>query len=196
MKSLIQAQHSDMVADRFLWEDLPIFYSLKQKSPYRVNTQLHIFCLWNPEIRNVEVTRFDNILEGVQIGRYDAGLIIHEGRFIYPEYGCVKIIDLGKWWEDETGLPIPLGCIAVSKDRPAIDLKDDIESILRNSVQYALENKNASREFVKLHAQELDDQVIDGHIDLYVNNFTISLGDNGRKAIQTLEEMARWKKIL
>jgi len=84
----------------------------------------------------------------------------------------------------------------VSKDRPAIDLKDDIESILRNSVQYALKNKNASREFVKLHAQELDDQVIDGHIDLYVNNFTISLGDNGRKAIQTLEEMARWKKIL
>jgi len=84
----------------------------------------------------------------------------------------------------------------VRKDRPAIDLKDDIESILRNSVQYALKNKNASRDFVKLHAQELDDQIIDGHIDLYVNNFTLSLGDNGRKAIQTLEEMARWKKIL
>jgi len=173
-----------------------LFPEAKVAVPGKYTTAYLLLKLWNPEIRNVEVTRFDNILEGVQIGRYDAGLIIHEGRFIYPEYGGVKIIDLGKWWEDETGLPIPLGCIAVNKDRPAIDLKDDIESILRDSVQYALKNKNASREFVKLHSQELDDQVIDGHIDLYVNDFTISLGDNGRKAIQTLEEMARWKKIL
>ena len=164
--------------------------------PGEYTTAYLLLKLWNPEIRNVEITRFDNILEGVRIGRYDAGLIIHEGRFIYPEYGCVQIIDLGKWWEDETGLPIPLGCIAVRKDGPSIDLKNDIESILRNSVQYALKNKNASREFVKLHAQEMDEQVINGHIDLYVNNFTLSLGDKGRKAIQTLEEMARWKKIL
>ena len=152
--------------------------------------------LWNPEIGKVEVTRFDNILEGVQIGRYDAGLIIHEGRFIYPEYNCVEIVDLGKWWESETGLPIPLGCIVVRKDHPAISVKNDIESVLRSSVQYALKNRNASREFVKLHAQELDDQVIDGHIDLYVNDFSVSLGTKGRKAIQALEEMARWKKIL
>jgi 1,4-dihydroxy-6-naphthoate synthase len=96
----------------------------------------------------------------------------------------------------QTGLPIPLGCIAVRKDHPAIDLKNDIESVLRNSIQYGLQNKTASREFVKLHAQELDDQVIEGHIDLYVNNFTLSLGDTGRQAIQTLEEMARWKNIL
>ena len=68
--------------------------------------------------------------------------------------------------------------------------------MLRNSVQYALENRHASREFVKLHAQEMDDRVIDGHIDLYVNNFTVSLGETGEKAIQALEEMARWKKIL
>jgi 1,4-dihydroxy-6-naphthoate synthase len=164
--------------------------------PGEYTTAYLLLKLWNPEIRNVEITRFDNILEGVRIGRYDAGLIIHEGRFIFPEYGCVQIIDLGEWWESQTGLPIPLGCIAVRKDRPFIELKDEIESVLRNSVQYALQNKNASREFVKLHAQELDDQVIDGHIDLYVNNFTLSLGDKGRKAVQTLEEMARWKNIL
>jgi len=84
----------------------------------------------------------------------------------------------------------------VRKDRPAIDLKDDIETVIRNSIQYALQNKTESREFIKLHAQELDDPVIDGHIDLYVNNFTLSLGHTGRKAIQTLEEMARWKNIL
>lgn len=164
--------------------------------PGEYTTAYLLLKLWNPEINNIEITRFDNILEGVKIGRYDAGLIIHEGRFIYPEYDCVEIIDLGKWWESETSLPIPLGCIAVRKDPPYIDYKNDIESVLKNSVQYALSHRDASREFVKLHAQELDDRVIDGHIDLYVNNFTVSLGDTGLKAIQALEEMARWNKIL
>ena len=152
--------------------------------------------LWNPEIKNVEVTRFDNILEGVRTGKYDAGLIIHEGRFIYPEYGCIKIVDLGEWWEDETGLPIPLGCIAIRKDRSTLSLKTDIEIVLKNSILYAFKNRGDSRKFIKMHAQEMDDQVIDGHIDLYVNDFSTSLGDKGRKAIQTLEEMAQWKNIL
>ena len=164
--------------------------------PGEYTTAYLLLRLWHPEIRNVEITRFDNILEGVQMGRYDAGLIIHEGRFIYPEYDCVEIIDLGKWWEDKTSLPIPLGCIALRKESPFIDYKADIEAIIRRSVEYAFQNRNASREFVKFHAQEMEDAVIDGHIDLYVNNFTLSLGDTGRRAIQTLEERARWQKIL
>ncbi len=164
--------------------------------PGEYTTAYLLLQLWNPDLKNVDVTRFDNILEGVKTGKYDAGLIIHEGRFVYPEYGCVKIVDLGEWWERETGLPIPLGCIAVRKDRPTVSLKADIENILRHSIQYAFENKGVSRDFIKLHAQEMDDQVIDGHIALYVNDFTKSLGNKGRKAIQTLEEMARWKKIL
>ena len=164
--------------------------------PGEYTTAYLLLRLWHPEIRNIEITRFDNILEGVQIGRYDAGLIIHEGRFIYPEYDCVEIIDLGKWWEDRTSLPIPLGCIALRKESPCIDLKTDIESVIRRSVEYAFQNREASREFVKLHAQEMEDPVIDGHIDLYVNNFTLSLGDIGKQAIQALEEAARWQKIL
>lgn len=164
--------------------------------PGKYTTAYLLLRLWNPSLQNIEVTRFDNILEGVQIGRYEAGLIIHEGRFIYPEYDCVEIIDLGKWWEDKTSLPIPLGCIAIRKDPPFIDYKQDIESVLHNSVAYALNHRDVSREFVKLHAQEMNDQVIDGHIDLYVNNFTLSLGDTGKKAVQALEEMARWKQIL
>ena len=164
--------------------------------PGEYTTAYLLLRLWHPKIRNVEITRFDNILEGVQMGRYDAGLIIHEGRFIYPEYDCVEIIDLGKWWEDKTSLPIPLGCIALRKESPFIDFKADIEAIIRRSVEYAFQNRNASREFVKFHAQEMEDPVIDGHIDLYVNNFTLSLGDTGRKAIRTLEETARWQKIL
>jgi len=164
--------------------------------PGKYTTAYLLLQLWNPVIENVVVTRFDNILEGVKTGLYDAGLIIHEGRFVYPEYGCVKIVDLGEWWEKETGLPIPLGCIAVRKDPPTLSHKADIENILRHSIQYAFENKGVSRDFIKLHAQEMEDHVIDGHIELYVNEFTKSLGNKGRKAIQTLEEMARWKKIL
>ncbi len=152
--------------------------------------------LWNPEIHNIEVTRFDNILEGVQTGKYDAGLIIHEGRFIYPDYGCKKIIDLGEWWEAETGMPIPLGCITIRKDPETISKKKKVESILKESIRFAINNRDMSRNYIKTYAQEMDDSVIDGHIDLYVNDFTLSLGEKGKKAIQTLEEMARWKKIL
>jgi len=164
--------------------------------PGQYTTAFLLLQLWNPDIKNIEITRFDNILEGVKTGIYDAGLIIHEGRFIYPQYECVKIIDLGEWWEEQTGLPIPLGCIAARKDRHTLSLKTDIETILRHSIQYGLENRAVSRDFIRLHAQEMDAQVIDGHIDLYVNNFTESLGTDGRKAIQTLEEMAKWKGIL
>lgn len=152
--------------------------------------------LWDPDIRNVEMTSFEKILPGVEDGEYDAGVIIHEGRFVYPNYGCVKIIDLGEWWEKETGLPIPLGCIAVRKDAATLRLKGDIELILRDSVRYALNNRDASREFVKSYAQEMDDKVIDSHIALYVNDFSLSLGATGQKAMKTLEEMARCRKVL
>ncbi|MDP3285909.1 MAG: 1,4-dihydroxy-6-naphthoate synthase [Desulfobacterales bacterium] len=164
--------------------------------PGNYTTAFLLLKLWNPEIRNIVVTRFDRILPGVQSGEYDAGLIIHEGRFIYPDYGCEKVIDLGEWWEKETNLPIPLGCIAIRKDPETIVHKEQIELLIKNSVIYAKKNRNASRSFVRKHAQELDDKVIDGHIDLYVNDFTVSLGITGKKAVQTLEERARWEKIL
>jgi 1,4-dihydroxy-6-naphthoate synthase len=152
--------------------------------------------LWHPQFTNVEITRFDNILEGVRTGKHDAGLIIHEGRFVYPRYGLKKIVDLGEWWEEKTGLPIPLGCIAIRKDHPFIFYKQEIESILKRSVTHALNNRAASRAFIKTHAQELEDSVIDGHIDLYVNSFTLSLGEIGNRAIQKLEEMAGAKMLL
>ncbi len=155
-----------------------------------------LLTLWNPNLKNVEVVRFDDILPGIERNRFDAGVIIHEGRFVYEQYGGHKIVDLGAWWETETGSPIPLGCIAIRKDGPTMAHKSNIETMLRQSVQYALENRQASRTFIKEHAQELDDQVIDGHIDLYVNDFTVSLGQKGRQAVATLEEMARCKNIL
>jgi 1,4-dihydroxy-6-naphthoate synthase len=164
--------------------------------PGMYTTAYLLLKLWCPGIHNIEATRFDNILPGVESGRYDAGLIIHEGRFTYPCYNCIKIIDLGEWWEKETCAPIPLGCIAVRKDPLILPLKPEIESILKSSVQYALENRNASRQFVRRYARELDNEVIEKHINFYVNEFTVSLGKTGRKAVQMLEDMARCRKIL
>ena len=161
------------------------------------HTTAHLLLrLWNPELKHTVITRFDNILDGVQDGKYDAGLIIHEGRFVYENYGCKKIVDLGDWWEKETGSPIPLGCIAVRKDAPSYTYKGKIESILKKSVEYAMNNRPASRNYVKQHAQELEDDVIDGHIDLYVNEFTLSLGEKGKTSITALMEMAQCRNIL
>jgi len=161
------------------------------------HTTAHLLLkLWNPDLRQAEATRFDRILPGIASGEFDAGIIIHEGRFVYPAYGCIKIVDLGQWWEEKTSLPIPLGCMAVRNDPEMSGHREEIERILRNSVQYALKNPAASREFVESYAQEMDREVINQHIALYVNDFTLSLGATGKKAIKTLEEMARWQKIL
>jgi 1,4-dihydroxy-6-naphthoate synthase len=146
-----------------------------------------------PETKNKILARFDDILPGIKSGKYDAGVIIHEGRFVFKDYGCEQIIDLGEWWEEETSSPIPLGCIAIRKDEGIIEFKDAVESIIRESVSYAFENPDASRDYVKSLAQEMDDDVIDQHIKLYVNEFTLSLGDKGKKAVQKLEEMTECK---
>lgn len=152
--------------------------------------------LFDSSLENVTVARFDTILAGVREGRYDAGVIIHEGRFVYHNYGLSKIVDLGEWWEQETGAPIPLGCIAARKDPQTLSLKPRIESVLRESVRYSMKHKAASRSYVKEHAQELDDTVIDSHIDLYVNRFTLSLGEEGALAVQKLKEMAACRNLV
>ena len=162
--------------------------------PGRYTTAYLLLQLWHKGCKHIEFTRFDQILPGIASGIYDAGLIIHEGRFVYPEYNCVKIIDLGEWWESQTGLPIPLGCIAICNDMS--QHKGAIESLLKASIAHAINKPAASRDFIKLHAQELDDQVISDHISLYVNDFTLSLGETGMRAIKTLEEMAQCQAVL
>ena len=148
-----------------------------------------LFTLRYPEAKNTSVARFDEILPGIKSGKFDAGVIIHEGRFVFKDYGCEQTIDLGEWWEEETSSPIPLGCIAIRKDRDTIKYKNDIETIIRESVKFAFDNPEASRAYIKSYAQEMDDDVIEQHIKLYVNDFTLSLGETGKKAVQKLEEM-------
>lgn len=162
--------------------------------PGRYTTAYLLLQLWQGGRGNVEFARFDEILPGVASGRYDAGLIIHEGRFVYQNFGCRELIDLGRWWEAETGLPIPLGCIALRRDLARH--KEAVEALLRQSIEYARRNPRAGSEFIKLHAQELADEVIAAHISLYVNDFTLSLGGKGRRAVEVLEERVRCLGIL
>ncbi len=162
---------------------------MKIAIPGENTTAYMLLKLWNPEIKNISVERFDRIMQGVSDGIYDAGLIIHEGRFVFPEYGLNSIVDLGQWWEDETAMPIPLGCI-VAKRSLGHEFHKDMSSVIKESLQHAFENRGLSRSYIKGYAQELDDSVIDEHINLYVNDFSLELGEKGMAAIELLEKMA------
>lgn len=144
---------------------------------------------WKPGITDIQAMRFDEILPAVQSGDADAGVIIHEGRFVFEKYGCVKIIDLGQWWEAETRLPIPLGCIAIRKDTETIRYKPFVEQAIRDSLLYARNHPEVSRPYIRSLAGEMDDAVIDAHINLYVNDYSLSLGADAQRVIQRLEEL-------
>jgi 1,4-dihydroxy-6-naphthoate synthase len=131
----------------------------------------------------VTVVPFAEIMPGVAAGRFDAGLVIHEARFTYPRYGLRAIIDLGEWWEAETGLPIPLGAILAR--RGALD-PDEVAGWIRQSVRAAWAAPEVSREYVLAHADEAQREVVDQHIALYVNEFTEDLGATGFAAVDAL----------
>lgn len=138
---------------------------------------------------------FDRIMPAVAKSDFDYGVIIHEGRFTFESYGLVDLLDLGQWWEDETGLPIPLGGIAIRRELgPSIAEK--VETTIRKSVLYAFDHSGASRSYVKTHAQEMADDVIDQHIALYVNDDSVSIGEKGVAAIETLFERGRESGVI
>lgn len=144
-----------------------------------------LFRLWAAERppARIEVVPFHEIMPGVAAGRYDAGLVIHEARFTYPRHGLTALVDLGEWWEADTGLPIPLGAILAR--RGAVD-PEAAAGWIRESVRRAWADPAASREYVLAHAQEMEPDVVDRHIGLYVNEFTADLGDAGFAAVQAL----------
>ena len=131
----------------------------------------------------VTVVPFAEIMPSVAAGRFDAGLVIHEARFTYPRHGLTAMVDLGEWWERETGLPIPLGAILAR--RGSVDPVAAADWI-RASVRLAWARPAASRSYVLAHAQELEPAVVDQHIALYVNEFTEDLGEEGYRAVNTL----------
>lgn len=134
--------------------------------------------------------RYDEILTAVATGDVTAGLIIHESRFTFAEHGLEQVADLGTWWEQQTGMPLPLATICARQDLdPEVRLL--AERAVRSSVQHAFDHPDASADFVRAHAQELSPDVCRQHIQLYVNNFTLDLGDEGSRAIDELLAAAR-----
>lgn len=138
-----------------------------------------------PEITDKSEMLFSDIIPAVAEGKVDAGVLIHEGRFIYQENGLSLVADLGQEWEARYGLPLPLGAIAVRRSLSE-ELKQRIDRLVSRSVSYAFEHPAESRAFIKQYAQELDDSVIQSHIDLFVNEYSIDLGDEGQKAVMQL----------
>ncbi len=129
--------------------------------------------------------RYDQILGAVARGDVDAGLIIHESRFTYAAHGLERVADLGDWWQHESGMPVPLAVICARRDvDPA--LRNQLSDALRDSVQYAFDHPDASRDFVRTHAQEMTEDVCRQHIALYVNQHSIDLGEAGLAAINAL----------
>ena len=150
------------------------------------STAYLLFRLWLHEIGEpevaIEVVPFDRIMPALEQGRFDAGLVIHEARFTYRDYGLECERDLGEWWEESTGAPIPLGAI-VAKN--GLD-HDRLTGAIRDSLDYARAHPEASRGYIAEHAQEMSESVCRQHIELYVNEFSRDLGSEGRAAIERL----------
>jgi 1,4-dihydroxy-6-naphthoate synthase len=159
-------------------------YKKKIAIPGKMTTAYLLLKLFAPDANNIVEMPFDRIMNAVSMGTVDAGLIIHESRFTYPQYGLVKLMDLGEWWENETGLPIPLGGILARRDLGATVI-GKIDLLIRQSLEYAFQHPEEPREYIKKNAQELDNDVIDQHIKLYVNDHTLDIGD-GITAVEKL----------
>lgn len=155
--------------------------------PSERSTAYLLFRLWAAQnvpggIGEIVVMPFDQIMPAVRDGKIDAGLVIHEARFTYPSYGLSLMADMGTWWEADTGLPIPLGAIVA---RRSLD-PAEIISWIQASVDYGWNHPEQSRPYILSHAQEMDPEVAQQHINLYVNEFTRNLGEEGFGAIEAL----------
>lgn len=158
--------------------------------PGNYTTANFLLCIAYPEARHKREVLFSDIEHAVLTGNADCGLIIHENRFTYAERGLVKLCDLGEFWETHTAMPIPLGGIAIQRQLSTA-LKLQVECLLRQSVQYAFDHTDDVMPFVRQHAQTMQDSVMQQHIALYVNDYTLDLGEKGAKAVQTLFEKAQ-----
>jgi 1,4-dihydroxy-6-naphthoate synthase len=155
-----------------------------------VNTTAHLlFSLAFPEVKNKVFLVFNEIEDAVLNGQVDAGVIIHENRFTYAQKGLKKWLDLGTYFEEKFNAPIPLGGIIARKDRDQQEIAT-IDALIKESVEYAFKNSYETLpEFVKCHSQEMSEQVMRQHIDLYVNDFSVDMGTQGANAINALEKV-------
>lgn len=153
--------------------------------PGRRTTANLLLRLWQPSLPPGTEMVYSEIMPAVARGEVEAGLIIHESRFTYPRHGLARVVDLGEWWEAETGLPIPLGGI-VARRGLGEEVIRRVEAAIRRSVEFAFVDPGAAAAYVRRHAQEMDEAVVREHIALYVNAFSADLGDEGARAVDAL----------
>lgn len=163
--------------------------------PGRLTTANFLLSLAYPSLQDKRLYVFDEIEEAVLSGACTTGLIIHENRFTYADKGLVKLLDLGEYWESSTGYPIPLGGIAVRQDVPKV-VQQKIERVIARSVAYAFAHPEASADYVAAHAQAMEPAVRQAHINLYVNDFSLDLGEEGLAAVQFMLEKGRSLGVL
>lgn len=169
--------------------------ALKIGIPGKYTTANFLLGLAAPELSQKQEILFSEIENALLEERIDLGLIIHENRFTYQDKGLHKVVDLGDYWEKTTKSPIPLGGIVVKRSLLE-PLKNQINSLIRQSVEYGFANPKSGLEYIRSHAQEMDEEVMYKHISLYVNNYSIELGEQGRAAIQTMFDKAVSLKII
>ncbi len=173
----------------------PVSSSTKIAIPGKYTTANFLLSLAFPEAKNKVEMVFSEIENAVLSGKVDAGLIIHENRFTYEQKGLKKIIDLGEYWEELAKAPIPLGGIVIKRNFPE-ELKKKFDRVLRKSVEYAFANPKSSLNFVKANAQEMSEEVMYKHIDLYVNNYSVDLGVEGKRAVKLLFDKAQELRVI
>lgn len=168
-----------------MWQNAAWRKTARVAIPGNNTTANLLLSLAYPELKNKTELVFSEIENAVLSGDFDAGLIIHESRFTYSAKGLIKLADLGDWWEAETGSPIPLGGIGIKRSLPAATAAQ-VDQLIKQSLDYSRKNYPKLAEFVTCHAQEMEEEVMRQHIDLYVNNYSEDLGESGRAAISTM----------
>jgi 1,4-dihydroxy-6-naphthoate synthase len=163
--------------------------------PGRYTTANFLLSLAYPAATNREEYVFSDIEGAVLSGAADAGLLIHENRFTYEQRGLKKIMDMGEFWEELIQAPIPLGGIVMQRTHDK-ELIKTVDLLIKESIEYAFKNPDASMDFVKQHAQEMEEEVVVKHIDLYVNEFSVQLGETGIKAVELMFGKAIEKHLI
>lgn len=163
--------------------------------PGKYTTANFLLSLAFPKADNKKELVFSDIENAVLENRVDVGLIIHENRFTYQDKGLHKIIDLGDYWEKRTGYAIPLGGIVANRNLPN-EIQQKINRVIRRSIQFAFANPKSGLDYIRSHAQEMSEDVMYKHIGLYVNDFSIDLGVEGKKAVKLLFDTALEKGII
>ncbi|MEO5909638.1 MAG: 1,4-dihydroxy-6-naphthoate synthase [Pelobium sp.] len=163
--------------------------------PGKFTTANFLLSLAYPHLQNKKEIVFSDIEQQLINGEIDLGLIIHENRFTYQEKGLIKVKDLGEYWEEQTQCAIPLGGIVIKRSLPK-EVKHKVNRLIRKSVEFAFANPDSALPFIKQHAQEMEEKVMYQHIELYVNKYSIDLGEEGHQAIEILFQQAFEKNII